>query len=473
MRQSCGKVVPNPRSVDLMKNVTEMAIGVLLDQVGIHPAAWRHPSTPFKSELEFEFFRDLAKTAERGKLDFVFFADGSAVRRGNLDILKRTNIHITHLEPITLISGLAAATDNIGIAATVSTSFTEPYNVARQFSSLDHISRGRVGWNVVTTSDPDAARNFGREQDDRARRYDRANEFVDVVKGLWDSWEDDAFVRDRENGIYFDPEKMHTLNHAGEFFKVRGPLNISRCPQGRPVIISAGGSEQGRDHAARTSEVVFSIDNTLEKAKLFYRDQKSRLCQYGRSEDDLKILTALSVYVGRTDEEARQKLDSLSACIHPDVGRAYLSVDLGFDITHLPIDEPIPVSMLPEATNRAQSYFDVLATIIREERPTVKQLYERAASSRGDLNPVIGSPKTIADRMEEWFTEGAVDGFMLQLGYLPDALNDFVDLVVPELQRRGLFRHDYAATTLREHLGLRRPANQFSLKLRARTNAYA
>jgi alkanesulfonate monooxygenase len=434
-----------------------MTIGALFDQVGTHPAAWRHSCTPLGGEIDFSLFSHIARSAERGKFDFVFFADTLATRRGNMEVLKRLPYAIVHFEPVTLLSAVAAVTERIGLAATVSTSFSEPYNVARQFASIDHISGGRVGWNVVTTSDPSAALNFGGEQDLRGKRYERANEYVSVVNGLWDSWQDDAFVRDREAGIFFDPAKMHALNHKGEFFQVRGPLNIHRSPQGRPVIISAGGSDAGRDHAARTSEVVFAVNRDIAAAKAFYDDQKGRLAAYGRSPDDLRILSALTTYVGRTDEEALEKLESLHSHIHPDVGRAYLSADLGIDLTGLPIDEPIPAALLPESTNTAQAYFDNIIDVIRKTNPTLRELYEIYAASRGDINPVVGSPKTIADRMEEWFTQGVTDGFMLQIPSLPGGIDDFVSLVVPELQKRGLFRRDYQGSTLRDHLGLKRP----------------
>lgn len=440
-----------------MTKAATMTIGVLFDQVGTHPAAWRDPATPLGGEIDFSLYTDVARSAESGKLDFVFFADTLATRRGNMEILKRLPYAIVHFEPVTLLSAIAAVTKRIGLVATVSTSFSEPYNVARQFASIDHISGGRVGWNVVTTSDPNAALNFGGEQDQRSRRYDRANEFVSVVNGLWDSWDDDAFVRNRETGIFFDPEKMHPLNHKGEFFQVGGPLNIHRSPQGRPVIVSAGGSDAGRDHAARTSEVVFAVNRDITEAKAFYVDQKSRLEKYGRSPAELKILSALTTYVGRTDDEAKERLATLHSYIHPDVGRAFLSADLGIDLTGLPVDEPIPEALLPESTNKAQAYFDNIIAMIRKDNPTIRELYEIYAASRGDINPVVGSPKTIADRMEEWFTEGATDGFMLQIPYLPDGMKEFVALVVPELQKRGLFRNEYEGATLRDRLGLPRP----------------
>ncbi len=436
----------------------EMKIGVLISDVGVHPAAWLDPDAPLGGEASFPFYLRLARLAEAGKLDFFFMADSLASRTGDMAGVMRQCTYTAHLEPITTMAALAAGTDRIGLAATISSTYSEPYNVARQFASLDHISNGRVAWNIVTTAYPAAAANFGRDmQEDHARRYRRANEFADVVNGLWDSWDDDAFVRDRASGIHFDPERMHVLDHKGDFFAVRGPLNVPRSPQGRPVAISAGGSEPGKELAARTSEVVFSVDRDLASALAYYKDLKGRMTKFGRRPDDLLVMTALNPFVGETDEAAQDAFASLQARIHPDVGRAILSVDLDVDLRGLPIDEPIPDGMLPASTNTTKSYFDKMTQAMRDRPMTVRELYEAAAASRGGMNAVVGSPQTIADRMEEWFRAGATDGFMVRIPQLPDGLARFVDLVVPELQRRGLFREDYTGLTLRDHLGLRRP----------------
>ena len=438
-----------------------MRIGVLISDVGVHPAAWLHPGCPLGGEIDFPLYLQMARLAEAGKLDFFFMADTLASRTGDMAGIMRQCTYTAHFEPITLMAGLAAATQRIGLAATISSTYSEPYNAARQFASLDHISGGRAGWNVVTTAYAAAASNFSREtHEDHGRRYQRANEFVDVLNGVWDSWDDDAFVRDRSTGIHFDPDLRYPLNHKGEFFSVKGPLNIPRSPQGRPVAISAGGSEPGKELAARTSEVVFSVDRDLPSALAYYKDLKGRMAKFGRSPDELAVMTALNPFVGETDEQAQEAFAEIQARIHPDVGRAILSVDLDVDLRGLPVDEPIPDGFLPSGTNATKSYFDMMTQAMSEQKLTVRQLYEASAASRGGMNAVVGSPKTIADRMEEWFCAGATDGFMVRIPYLPVGLENFVKLVVPELQKRGLFRKDYSGSTLRDHLGLERPSNR-------------
>jgi N-acetyl-S-(2-succino)cysteine monooxygenase len=435
-----------------------MKIGVLISDVGVHPAAWLDPSTPLGGEISFPFYLRLARVAEAGKLDFFFMADTLASRSGDMAGIMRQCVYTAHFEPLTMMAALAAGTQRIGLAATISSTHCEPYNAARQFASLDHISGGRAAWNVVTTAYPAAAANFGlKTQEDHALRYRRANEFVDVVNGLWDSWDDDAFVRDRSTGIHFDPSRRHPLEHKGEFYAVKGPLNVPRPPQGRPVAISAGGSEPGKELAARTSEVVFSVDRDLESALAYYKDLKGRMAKHGRQPGELRVMTALNPFVGETDAEAQEAFAALQGRIHPDVGRAILSVDLEVDLRGVPVDEPIPAGMLPKTANATTSYFDKMSEVIREKNPTVRQLYEACAASRGGMNAIVGSPTTIADRMEEWFRAGATDGFMVRISHLPDGLEKFVSLVVPELQRRGLFRKDYSGSTLRDHLGLERP----------------
>lgn len=435
-----------------------MKLGVLISDVGVHPAAWLDPNSLLGGEISFPFYLKLARLAEAGKLDFFFVADTLASRAGDMAGVTRQCAYTGHFEPLTLMAALAAATQRIGLAATISSTYSEPYNAARMFASLDHISGGRAGWNVVTTAYGPAAANFGRTmQDDHALRYRRANEFVDVMNGLWDSWDDDAFIRDRASGIHFDPAKRHPLEHKGEFYSVKGPLNVPRPPQGRPVAISAGGSEPGKELAARTSEVVFSVDRDLPSARAYYKDLKGRMAKHGRAPHELAVMTALNPFVGETDEQAQEAFAELQGRIHPDVGRAILSVDLEVDLRGLPVDEPIPDGMLPAKANATTSYFDMMRQTMGEKTLTVRQLYEAVAASRGGMNAVVGSPKTIADRMEEWFCDGATDGFMVRISHLPDGLDKFVSLVVPELQRRGLFRKDYTGATLRDHLGLARP----------------
>jgi FMN-dependent oxidoreductase (nitrilotriacetate monooxygenase family) len=364
------------------------------------------------------------------------------------------------LEPVTLLTALAGATKRIGLGGTLSTSFSEPYNVARMFASLDHISHGRAAWNVVTSANDYAARNFGHSKlAPHAERYERAGEFVDVVSKLWDSWDDDAFVRNRETGVYFEPKGQHRVVHEGKFFKIDGALNIARSPQGHPVIIQAGASDTGLELAARTAEIVFASASNPQDAKRGYDDLKGRMAKYRRNPDSMKILTGLPVVIGRSQQEAEDKQQALQEMIHPDVGRFRLGADLETDLSDLPLDEPIPPERLPKSANLHKAFFDGIMKIIREENPTLRQLYLRYERGRKTIK---GTPQRIADVMEDWFRMGAADGFMMQFSTLPDGLHDFVTLVVPELQRRGLFRTEYTGATLRDHLGLARPTNQFA-----------
>ena len=366
-------------------------------------------------------------------------------------------MYMNALEPVVLLTALAGATSRIGLGGTVSTSFSEPYNVARQFAALDHVSAGRAAWNVVTSANDYAARNFGHAKlPPHALRYERAGEFVDVVKKLWDSWDDDAFVRNRQTGLYFDPAGMHVVHHEGRFFKVDGALNIARPPQGHPVISQAGASDTGRDLAARTAEVVFASAAAPEPAKIAYDDLKGRMAKYGRDQTSLRILAGMPVIVGRTADEAEAKWQYLQGLLHPDVARFRLGMDLELDLSDLPFDEPIPESRLPANANFHKAFFDGIMQTIREKNPTLRQLclgYERGRKT------IKGTAVQVADTMQHWLEMGACDGFMMQFHELPGGLRDFVEGVVPELQRRGLFRRDYAGATLRDHLGLPRPAD--------------
>jgi FMN-dependent oxidoreductase (nitrilotriacetate monooxygenase family) len=400
----------------------------------------------------------MAQTAERGKFDLFFIADTPAARTDNLHAWSRYPLFMNVFEPVTLLSTLAGCTRHIGLGGTVSTSFTEPYNVARQFASLDHLSRGRAAWNVVTSANDYAARNFGLDKlPQHATRYDRAREFVQVVKALWDTWEDDAFVYDRGTGLYFDPAKQHPVDHQGRFFTLNGALNIARSPQGHPVIIQAGASDTGKELAAATAEVVFGSDATLEAGRRFYSDLKGRMPKYGRHPDQLKILAGLTVIVGESEQEAQDKFATLQGLIHPDVGRMRISADLEVDLSDLPLDEPIPEERIPKSANFHKAYFDHIVDLIRREGLTLRQLYLRYERGRKTF---AGTAKQVADVMEEWFTGGAADGFMLVFQTLPRGIEDFVAKVVPELQRRQLFRTEYTGATLRDHLGLERPANR-------------
>jgi alkanesulfonate monooxygenase len=383
-------------------------------------------------------------------------ADHLAVLNMPVNALKRSHT-VTSFEPFTLLSALAAVTDHIGLVATGSTTFDAPYHVARRFASLDHISGGRAGWNIVTTSNPDAALNFGLDEHmEHGERYRRAREFYDVVTGLWDSWADDAFIRDVENGIYFDPAKMHVLGHKGEYLSVKGPLNIARPVQGWPVIVQAGASEAGRQLAAETAEAVFTAQSSMAVGRAFYADVKGRAEKAGRSREHLKILPGCFVVVGDTVEEARAKRAKLDSLVHYANAIGSLSIALGTDASTFDPDGPLPD--IPES-NASKSGRQRAIDLARRENLTVRQLAQRLGGHSGLA--MIGTAKTIADEMEEWLVTEASDGFTVQFPYLPGGLDDFCTQVVPELQRRGLFRRDYEGKTLRDNLGLPRPANRF------------
>ncbi len=438
----------------------QIKLGAFLMNTGHHVAAWRHPDAWAENGLEFTHYRQLAQTAERAKFDMVFLADGVAVRRdSSLEALSRSG-QIVHFEPLTLLSALSAVTEHVGLVATASTTYNEPYHIARKFASLDYLSGGRAGWNVVTSASEAEAHNFNREKHmEHALRYERAREFLQVVTGLWDSWEDDAFLRDKASGIYVDPDKVHVLNHKGKHFSVRGPLNVARPPQGYPVIVQAGASEDGQDFAASTAEVIFTAQQTLAEAQAFYSGIKGRLARYGRSPDHLKIMPGVFPVIGHTEAEAKEKYDQLQNLIHPKVGLALLSGNLGgFDLSDYPLDGPLPD--LPE-TNLNKSRQKLVTDLARRENLTIRQLYQAIAGARGHRT-IWGTPEQIADQLEEWFIKDAADGFNIMPPYLPAGLDNFVELVIPILQHRGLFRTEYEGHTLRENLGLPRPANQFT-----------
>jgi FMN-dependent oxidoreductase (nitrilotriacetate monooxygenase family) len=443
----------------MSKRKGQLSLGAFLMFTGHHVAAWRLPSASESTTLED--FIAFTKIAEAAKFDAVFLADGVAARLDDYGAASHKAHNGTYpFEPITLLSALAGHTSRIGLIATASTSFSDPYNLARQFASLDHLSRGRAGWNLVTTGDTGSARNFGYDEPiTHADRYDRAEEFADVVTGLWDTVDDDAFTRDRASGEYFDPAKIHSLDHRGKHFKVRGPLNIARSPQGHPVVVQAGSSEPGKELAARTAEAIFTAQQTLEDAVGFYADVKGRMAKYGRSPDDLKIMPGVFPVVGRTESEAQEKFEALQSLIDPVVGLGLLANHSGgFDFSRYPLDGPVPD--LPE-TDGGKSRRALLIALAKRENLTIRQLYLRIAGARGHWQ-LVGTPEHIADQLEERFVHYGADGFNLMPPTLPGGLVDFIELVVPELRRRGLFRHEYEGTTLREHLGLKRPAGRFA-----------
>lgn len=439
-----------------MSESRQLRLGAFMRPVSIHTAAWRYPGGLPDANFNFEHLTRFARKLEQGRFDAFFMADHLAVLNMPMNALQRSAT-VTSFEPMTLLPALATQTTHLGLIATGSTTFDEPYHVARRFASLDHISGGRAGWNIVTTSNPDAALNFSMDEHvEHGERYDRAREFYDVVTGLWDSWADDAFVRDVRKGIFFDPDKLHVLNHKGEHFKVRGPLNIARPVQGWPVIVQAGASEAGKQLAAETAEAVFTAQNSLEAGKRFYADVKDRMAKLGRNPDHLKILPGCFVVVGDTEAEARRKRDLLDSLVHYDSALGALSIALGTDASKFDPDGPLPE--IPES-NQSKSGRERAIVLARAENLTVRQLAQRLGGYSGLA--MVGTPAMIADRMEEWLRAEACDGFNVMFPYLPAGLDDFVDRVVPELQRRGLFRREYEGKTLRENLGLPRPENRF------------
>jgi alkanesulfonate monooxygenase len=439
--------MPKPRQIKL---------GAFMRPTTIHTGAWRYPGAYPDANFNLEHLRHFARRLEDAKFDAFFMADHLAVLNMPVEALKRSHT-VTSFDPLTLLPVLAVTTKHLGLIATASTTFEPAYMIARRFASLDHISGGRAGWNIVTTSNPDAALNFGLDDHmEHDERYARAREFYDVVTGLWDSWADDALIRDVESGIFFDPEKLHVLNHEGRYLKVRGPLNVARPIQGWPVIVQAGASDAGRQLAAETAELVFAAGARLSDDQAFYADVKSRAEKFGRDPDGIKILPGAFVVVGETDDEAREKRLKLDSLVHYESAIASLSIALGTDASKFDPDGPLPE--IPPS-NQSQSARARVVALAARDKLTVRQLAQRLGGYAG--LGFVGSVKTIADQMEQWFVERGSDGFNVMFPYLPEGLEDFVTKIVPELQRRGLFRREYEGPTLRENLGLERPKNQF------------
>jgi FMN-dependent oxidoreductase (nitrilotriacetate monooxygenase family) len=435
----------------------QLHLNAFLMAPGHHDAAWRHPDSQPHRATDVTYFQQLAQTAERGKLDSIFFADGLAVW-GRL----RSNVS-GGLEPLTLLAAIAAVTRHVGLIATASTTFNEPFHLARKFASLDHISGGRAGWNIVTSGSVNEANNFNLEEHIEHRvRYQRAAEFLDVATQLWDSWADDAVVLDKSGGLYADPGRVREIGHSGEFFKVRGPLNVQRSPQGWPLLVQAGSSEDGKDFAARYAEAVFTAQQTLDDALEFVKDVKARATSHGRDGLPL-ILPGICPIIGGTEAEARALEDELTELQVIDYGLNQLSTMLNADLSGLPLDAPLPKHILPteDQVNGNKSRFTLVADLARRERLTIRQIIARLGGGRGH-RVVAGTPEQIADAIETWFQAGAADGFNIMPPILPTGLDAFVDHVVPELQRRGLFRTEYTGTTLREHYGLSRPVADFA-----------
>jgi len=442
----------------------KMRLGMSMRGIGYHPAAWRHPDVPADGTLRIDHYVRNAQTAERGLFDMIFFADGIAIREKDLPrgSLARSGFELAEMEPLTLLPALAMVTKHVGLVTTASTTYNEPYHLARKFATLDLISHGRAGWNIVTSWSDAEGRNFNRDKHlDYDTRYERAAEFVEVVKGLWDSWEPGALVYDRESGVFYDESRMHELNHVGKHFKVKGPLNVAEMPQGRPVLFQAGAAGQGRDIAAQHAEVIYAAQDTIGDAKTYYDDVKGRLARHGRDWDDLKIMPALRPVVGRTRAEAQAKFDELQELLDPMVGLARLYNEFG-DLSGFDLDGQVPE---PQGEPQVRSGAERILARARRHNLTIRQLGRQLAGEGNSC--VIGTAADVADRMEEWFTGGACDGFNITPNILPGGCDDFVELVTPELQRRGLFRTAYEGRTLRENLGLKPHVNRYEAARRA------
>ncbi|MBY0331117.1 MAG: LLM class flavin-dependent oxidoreductase [Acetobacteraceae bacterium] len=433
-----------------------LRLGAFMRPASIHTAAWRYPGAFADANFNLRHLVRFIQTLEAAKFDAFFMADHMAVLNMPIEALRRSHT-VTSFEPLTLLSALAMVTERIGLIATASTTYNDPYHVARKFASLDHISNGRAAWNLVTTANPDAALNFGHDAHmAHGERYIRAREFYDVVTGLWDSFADDAFIRDQASGIFFDPARMHVLGHKGEELSVKGPLNIARPVQGWPVIVQAGSSEAGRQIAAETAEAVFAASPSFEEGQRFYADVKGRMRAIGRDRDHLKILPGCFVVVGATEAEARARRATLDSLVHWDSAIASLSIALGVDARAFDPDAMLPE--IPE-TEQSKSGRERAINLARREGLTVRQLAQRLGGYGG--NAMVGTPAQIADEMQRWLEGEACDGFNIMFPFLPQGLDEFCTQVVPELQRRGLFRTEYEGRTLRENLGLPRPQNRF------------
>lgn len=446
----------------------QMKLGLSIASAGYHYSAWRLPGVSALSGMDIGHHIQGATIAERGRMDFVFMADWASVMNVTDLRIARDKEHAqVKLDPVLACAALAAVTTHVGLVPTASTTYNHPYNFARRMASIDHISNGRLGWNMVTSTNIDEAMNFGLEGPiDSDTRHARAAEFVAVLRGLWDSWDDDAFLRDKASGQYFDRTKFHWLDHEGAHFKVRGPLDTARPPQGWLPIITAGASVNAQELAAREADICYGGQPSLDMARRYYASVKGRLAKYGRQPDDLLMMPGIMAYVGRTQQEAQDKFDAIQAVMNTEVGIGQLILNHFPDLTGYPLDEPVPALMMrtdnlgsARLAGREPEMTIALMNRAREEKLTLRQLFDVAMCGFWSLG-VIGTPESIADMMEEWFTTDAADGFMVQPPYMPGAADDFVDLVIPELQRRGLFRTEYGATTLRGHLGLRRPAGR-------------
>jgi FMN-dependent oxidoreductase (nitrilotriacetate monooxygenase family) len=436
----------------------QLHLNLFFHSRGHHEASWRHPDTSPLALTDIRYYQDLARRAEAAKFDSVFLADQLALGE---DVAQAAR---TWLEPITVLAAIAVSTSRIGMIATASTTYTEPFNLARQFASIDHISNGRAAWNIVTSWLATAARNFGGAgQVSHADRYARGEEFMTVVKALWDSWAADAIADDRVGGQYARPDRIRPISHRGDFYQVAGPLNMPRCPQGRPVLVQAGSSDTGRRFAARHADAVFTAHMEKATAQEFYADLKALAAAEGRRPDQVLILPGLSPMIASTETEARRLAREVNDLADVEVGRKRLSGRFGgHDFSHLPLDRPLTAADFPDpgSVQAARSRTEVIINFVRRENATLRQLLSYLAGARGHFT-AAGTPEQIADLIQDWFEDGAADGFNIMPPLLPAQFDVFAAEVVPLLRRRGLFRSEYEGTTLREHYGLDWPKSAF------------
>jgi FMN-dependent oxidoreductase (nitrilotriacetate monooxygenase family) len=445
----------------MAKRQRRMSLGLSIANLGYHYAAWRHPDVPADGNMRFSHYADCARLAEAGKFDLIFLADSAAVRDlDNPGIARELEHQIVKHEPLALAAAMSTVTKHVGFVPTASVTYNEPYNLTRMLATLDHLSHGRAGWNMVTSFSLDEARNFGLDAVLPSDiRHERAYEFVEVMKGLLDSWDDDAFPRDKASGVFFERERMHRLEHRGKHFNVRGPLDVGPIPQRHIPIFTAGDSENAQELAARHGDVVYGGQPDLESARAYYASLKGRLARWSRTPDDLLVMPGIMPFIGRTMQEAKDKFDRMQGLMLPRLGLGLLVVNGFPDYTGYDLDGPVPDIAAPPA--RKGHFAAPLLQRIKRDGMTVRQLYELVSGGFWHFG-MVGTPTSIADVMEEWFTTGAADGFNIQAPCIPVDARDFVDLVIPELQRRGLFRTEYEADTLRGHLGLRKPESRYA-----------
>lgn len=438
----------------------QMKLGAFFMFPGHHLAAWRYPTAKTKESFTFDFIKEQTQLAEKAKFDMIFVADTLGFNQGS------HGSSGFKFDPIVLMSSLQAVTEKIGLVSTLTTTYNDPFHVARKYASLDHLSGGRAAWNIVTSTSPKESTLFGKAQHlEHSRRYERADEFVDVVKKLWFSAEKEALVLDKESGVFYDESLTHKVVHKGEWFDVEGCLDQTVTPQGHPVLVQAGSSEAGKEFAAKSAEVIFTAWQTLEAGQQFYSDVKGRLAKYGREADDLKVMPGVFITVAKTEEEAIAKQKDLSSYILPEVGIQYLSNTTGEDFSQFSMDDPFPKTAPSNDPSNPQTRFNIIRDLAeRENLQTIREVYERVAGARGHRE-IVGSPEQIADQLESWFVGGAADGFNIMSPHFPEGFNDIIELVIPELQRRGLFRTEYEGSTLRENLGLKVPTLEKALEL--------